>query len=116
MKKKLYSFLDILDSVKDEFKNNLNNLNSYKTQWNSDNSLDASNVDKLIKEAIKEAAQDLNMRTFDNDNDKYVDFVLDYRVWNKKYNSTEEKLDDFIEAINTEGMHTYTTPKGESYL
>ena len=51
------------------------NLSSYKTQWNSDNSLDASNVDELIKEAIKEAAQDVNMSTFDNDNDKYVDFV-----------------------------------------
>ena len=111
-----------------------NNLNSYKTQWNSDNSLDASNVDKLIKEAIKEAAKDVNMRTFDNDNDKYVDFVhivyagsMDsiwphssfikriYRdnVWVSKYIITSEKENNKHASIGTichEMGHAFGAP------
>ena len=52
-----------------------NNLDYYKTKWNNNNSLDASNTKYLIKEAIKEAAKNINLSIFDNDNNNYADFV-----------------------------------------
>ena len=52
-----------------------NNLDYYD-ETNSDNdSIKHSRTKKLVKEAIKKAAKDVNMQLFDNDNNGFVDFV-----------------------------------------
>ena len=36
-----------------------------------------------------------------------VTFTMDYRVWNKRYNSVEEKARDFVDAIYKENIRSY---------
>lgn len=38
---------------------------------------------------------------------KYTDFTMDYRVWNKRYNNTKEKAEDFVNAIYKEYIRSY---------
>jgi len=53
-----------------------NNIKYYKTIRDSiDGSLKTYRTRKLIKEAIKAAANDVDMQLFDNDNNGFVDFV-----------------------------------------
>lgn len=37
----------------------------------------------------------------------YKDFTMDYRVWNKHYNNTKEKAEDFVNAIYKEYIKSY---------
>ena len=37
----------------------------------------------------------------------YKDFTMDYRVWNKRYNNTKEKVEDFIDAIHSDYIRSY---------
>lgn len=38
---------------------------------------------------------------------KYADFTMDYRVWNKRYNNTKEKAEDFVNALHKEYIRSY---------
>ena len=38
---------------------------------------------------------------------KYTDFTMDYRVWNKRYNSTKEKVEDFLDALHKDYIRSY---------
>lgn len=38
---------------------------------------------------------------------KYTDFTMDYRVWNKHYNNTKEKAEDFVDALYKEYIRSY---------
>ena len=44
--------------------------------------------------------------TYPNTNSP-VTFTMDYRVWNKRYNSVEEKARDFVDAIYKENIRSY---------
>ena len=37
----------------------------------------------------------------------YKDFTMDYRVWNKRYNSVKEKADDFLDALHKDYIRSY---------
>ena len=41
------------------------------------------------------------------DSKGYQTFTMDYRVWNKRYNSTKEKAEDFVNAIYKERIRSY---------
>lgn len=43
---------------------------------------------------------------YPNSND-YKDFTMDYRVWNKKYNNTKEKVEDFLNALHQDKIRSY---------
>ena len=38
---------------------------------------------------------------------RYIDFTMDYRVWNKRYNNTQGKVEDFLDALHLDKIRSY---------
>ena len=62
---------------------------------------------KLAQDPILGAPVIFTVRVVYENSENYLDFVLDYRVWNKKYENDWEKIDDFIEALSVEKVRAY---------
>lgn len=62
---------------------------------------------KLAQDPILGDAVVLTVRVVYENSDNYLDFVLDYRVWNKKYENDWEKIDDFVKALSVEKVRAY---------
>lgn len=65
------------------------------------------NLEKLAQDPVLGDTVVLTVRVTYPNSDKYKDFVLDYRVWNKRYTSTEEKVEDFLNSLHQDSIRSY---------
>lgn len=62
---------------------------------------------KLAQDPVLGDAVVLTVRTTYPNSESYKDFVLDYRVWNKRYTNTEEKIEDFLNSLHQDSIRSY---------
>ena len=62
---------------------------------------------KLAQDPVLGEAVVLTVRVTYPNSEDYLDFVMDYRVWNKKYTDDFEKIDDLINAIGGKDIRSY---------
>ena len=67
----------------------------------------AADLEKLATDPVLGDAVVLTVRAVYPDKDKYLDFVLDYRVWNKKFNNDSEKVDALVNSIGGKDIRAY---------
>ena len=77
-----------------------------KIKWIDSNG-QTPDLAKLAQDPILGAPVIFTVRVVYENSENYLDFVLDYRVWNKKYNNDWEKIDDFIKALSVEKVRAY---------